>query len=343
MPEKIKVDITYAAIFRVIAVILGLWFLYLVRDIVLLFFLTIIIVMTLAPVVNSWQKYLPRSLAVGLIFVMIVAAIGLILGVVIPPLTSQLTDLAVSLPEYAVLAQSKLQNYNLASLQSFELAQKAISSLSGQFSRLGSGVVSTTLGVFSGIFTAFTVLVLSAYLLFEEEGLRKFWFALLPIDRKEPTIKLFDKVGLRLGAWLRGQLLLMLTIGITGYFLALGLNLPYALALGLWTGLTEILPFVGPILGGVPIVLLALLDSPIKGLIALIALIIIQQLESNLIVPRVMQKAVGLSPVVVILALMIGGKLYGIIGTILAVPLAATLSVLVSEWPKWRQQRRLHS
>jgi hypothetical protein len=142
--------------------------------------------------------------------------------------------------------------------------------------------------------------------------------------------EIWETIEYKLGGWTRGQLLLCLIIGTlstTAYFL---LDLPFWLALGIFAGITEIVPFIGPIVGGGAAVTIALTDSWQKALIVLVFVVLLQQLESALLVPRVMKHAVGMSPLTVILAVLIGGKIGGILGSILAIPVGAMIQVLLS-------------
>lgn len=325
------IDISLRSILKVIGVLLALWFLYHTRDIVLLLFLVVIIVMALDPIVGRWQQRMPRAVAVGLLFVILIATITGMVSLLFPPLIGQIGDLASSLPSYAQQLESVSSSFRARA--DLDLTQRLLNGISEQLSNISRGFINTTLGILGGVFTFLTVMILSAYLLLEEKGIRNFFIALLPLTDKEHIIRAVNKVGDKLGAWLRGQLLLMIIIGISTMIWTSLLGLPYSLTLGLWAGLTEVIPYIGPILGGIPILLLAFVDSPLKALIALVLIVLTQQVESNFIVPKVMQRAVGLSPVIVIIALLIGGKLFGITGTILAVPLAATLYVILQEWP----------
>jgi predicted PurR-regulated permease PerM len=341
--QRVIFDISMRAILKVVSVLLGLWFLFMVREILLLFFIVIVIVVALAPIVDKWQEYMSRPLAVGLVFVILLAVLSLIVSLVVPPLIDQISQLANNLPQYSSELQDLLARFGGRAADGTTLSQQTVQTISQQLSRISSNVIDTTFRVVGGIFTFFTVVVLSFYLLLEEQGIRKVVMSLLPIDHKVDVANALNKVGAKLGAWLRGQLTLMAIIGtVTGLSVA-SLGLPYALALGLWAGLTEVIPYIGPIIGGIPVVLIAFLDSPIKAVIALVILGIVQQAESNFIVPKIMQRSVGLSPVIVILALLMGGKLFGIVGTVLAVPVAATVSVVIEEWPKLSRAINRHA
>lgn len=331
--QKVTLDISGRAIAKVLATIFGIWLVYQTRDIVLLLFLVLIIVMSLSPIVERWQKHMPRAVAVGLLFVIIIAVLSIVISLLMPPLISQIGELANNLPGYAQKIQTvshSLQQPN----ESLALTQNILQGISQQLTNLSRNLISTTLGIIGGLISFFTVIVLSVYLLLDKTGIKNFIVSLLPPQHKHDVYTAITKIGDKLGAWLRGQLVLMLIIGLATVVWATVLGLPYALTLGLWAGLTEIIPFLGPIIGGIPFVLIAFQFSPLKALIALLLLIATQQAESNFLVPKIMEKSVGLSPVIVIVALLIGSKLFGITGAILSVPVAATLMVIIQEWPR---------
>jgi predicted PurR-regulated permease PerM len=135
----------------------------------------------------------------------------------------------------------------------------------------------------------------------------------------------------KIGKWMQGQIMLMAIIFILDYIGLSLVGIPYALPLAAFAGLLEIVPYVGPIISAVPGVVLGFLVSPIKGLLALIIYIITQQAESNIVTPLIMKRTVDLNPVVVILALLIGAKLGGILGAILAIPVATTIGIIAKD------------
>lgn len=296
--------------------------------------IVIILVMSLSPVVDVWQRHMSRPLAVGLLFSLILGVITVVVSLIIPPLVNQVSELANNLPRYSHIFQDRLSELAITSPDASNAIQRAFQGFSQQLSQLSGQLLQATLGVVGGFFTFLTVIVLSIYLLLEEKGIRNFLVSVLPIAEKELVVNAINKIGTKLGGWLRSQLILMVTIGVITSIWASVLGLPYALTLGLWAGLTEVIPFLGPVLGGIPIIIIAFLDAPLKAVIALIIIGLVQQVESNFIVPKLMQRSVGLSPVVVIIALLIGGKLFGIPGTILSVPVAAAVSVVIQEWPR---------
>jgi predicted PurR-regulated permease PerM len=328
-----KLDISWRSIWRVFASLALLWFLFQVQDILVILFLVFIFVAALNPVVTRWQKKMPRILAVTLIYLIFFLAVTIFATIFFAPLIEQVNVLSRLVPEKI--------NTIIPFFKQLTDGQEIVSQLSsglqqfsGTLSSFSGNLVSTTLGVFGGLFTAFTILVLTFYLLLEEDAAKHFLGNLLPPKTKESVFYLLNKISNKMGAWVRGQLILMLIIGVLDYIILLIMGVPAPLALAMWGGLMEVVPFLGPVLGAVPAIVVALVaTSPLNALIVgLLMIVLIQQLEGHFIVPKVMEKAVGISPVNVILALLIGGKLYGIVGALLAVPIAAIIAVLVQNW-----------
>ena len=325
-----KIDITNSTLFRFILILLGLWFVYYIRDVLVLLFLVLIIVAGLAPTVDRWAKTITRPGAVISVFLLIFVVVAAIFSLLVPPLIHQMQEFSLNLPSYA----ESLSRQGDGFLPKFsEIIVKNLNELSGSLGNFGQLLFSKTIGVISGVVAVLTVLILTFYLLLEEEGLKKIYRSVIPADRQKALSDTTRKIASKLGAWLRGQLFLMMVVGL---FTTIGLFIvgsPYALTLGLWSGLTEVIPILGPWIGAVPGVAVGLVESPLQGFLTLLVYIVIQQLEGNVLVPRIMSKAVGLNPFIVILAILIGGKIYGLMGVLLSVPVAAVISVVAEDWP----------
>jgi predicted PurR-regulated permease PerM len=181
---------------------------------------------------------------------------------------------------------------------------------------------------------ALFTLVLALYLTIDGERIRNYLIGFLPDDRHAQTLRITEGIGIRLGAWARGEALLGVIIGGMTWLGATVIGLPYAAALALIAGVGELVPTLGPIIAAIPLIAVGLLSSPLQGLLALVLAVMVQQLENNFIVPRVMSHAVELHPVVVMLAILAGGELLGIPGALLAVPVVAGLSVIIEEFQR---------
>lgn len=335
MPNRVKFEISTSTIIKLILAVFAAWFLYAIRDIVVLFFVVLVIVAAFGPIIDWLAKFIPRVLAVilfSLVFLGILVGAGFL---IIPPVIHQLQLLAINLP--AIL--SKLGPLYQSIQNSIGNYQESLFNISSQLGRVGSGIYSTTVGFITGLVAFLTVLVLAFYMLLEQESLKKFLEQTLPFDHKERIFEILRKIGSKMGGWLRGQAILMLIIGVLDGVALLALGIPYALVLAVWGALTEVIPYIGPWLGLVPAVFVALTVSPLKALLIFIAYLVIQQMEAQFLAPKIMGRAVGLSPVIIILALLVGAKLMGILGVLIAVPVAAALSVLIQEWPEIKKLR----
>jgi predicted PurR-regulated permease PerM len=185
--------------------------------------------------------------------------------------------------------------------------------------------------VFGAVVSTISVIILSVYMLFEGPAIKRGFLDLFPNKHHRRLEAILHRIAQKFGGWLRGQLFLGLIIGVAAGVATWILGLPYPFLLGLAAGVTELIPMVGPVLGAIPAVLVALF-GPVWRIVAVIAVFtLIQQAENHLLVPRVMKMSVGLSPLLTIIAIMVGAKLMGVLGALLAVPIAAALQVIVGE------------
>lgn len=332
--QRIKIDLTWTSIIRVVLAILALILLYAIRDVIAIAFIVFIIVAALNPAVNRLQKNMPRALAVVVIYFIIIAIFALFSILIFGRLSSEIQHLANIFPD--------LVNRYLPSVEDWRNNQGEISSFlktnlqnfSEKLSQLTGNIFQSIISVFGGLVTAISIFVMSFYLLLEGNAAKKALEAILPSQQQERALVILNKFSDKMGSWFRGQLLLMLIVGILDFIILSILQVDGALALGTWGGLTEIIPYVGPIIGAIPAIIVASSSQGIWSgvLVFALMLVLVQWIESQIIVPNVMKKAVGLSPIIIIIALLVGGKLLGIIGIILAVPIAALISVIVHEW-----------
>ena len=214
--------------------------------------------------------------------------------------------------------------------QFFNVTNLDRSIFSQELTNISKNLFSITLSIFDNLVTIIFLLVLSFYMLLEKEKLETRLASLF--GSKEERVKLLIvKIEEKLGAWLQGQLILSLVIGILSYIGLTLLNIPYALPLAMIAGIMEVIPVIGPIISALPAIFLALTISPFLSIAVAVMYLVIQQLENNLIVPQVMKRAVGLNPLIVILAIAIGSRLLGIAGALLAVPLAVVIQIIAAE------------
>jgi predicted PurR-regulated permease PerM len=187
-------------------------------------------------------------------------------------------------------------------------------------------------GIFSNIVSVFTIFVITFYLLMERKNLDSLLLYLFGEQKALNAINIINKVEERLGAWVRGQLTLILIIGTMTYVGLTLLGVPYALPLAIFAGILEVIPNIGPIVSAIPAIIVAISVSPWHIVFVIILYFVVQQLENQLIVPIVIRKSVGLPPLITIVSLLIGFRLAGVIGGILAIPIVVTIETVVSQY-----------
>jgi len=301
------------------------WFVFQIKGIIVSIFLSYIIMAAVLPAVEFLQrKKFPKILAVLIPYLTIVIAIFLVVIPLVPFVIEQIQSFITRFPE---LLDKTSKNFgfviNPNQIQDF---------FASQGSALSKNALNVTGQVFGGIFSTMTIFVVSFYLLMYSDAFKRFMANLFHDGSREYIAKTLDEVNLKLGAWLRGEVTLMVFIGFFSWIGLTILGLPYALPLALLAGLLEAVPTLGPIISAIPAVIVAFTVSPTMALTVVALYMLIQALENQVLVPKVMQKAVGLNPVVVILSIMIGANLMGVAGALLAIPFVSFIIVLINSF-----------
>ncbi len=324
----------------VILVSLAFRFLSLVENVLVLLALAVILATAIEPLLISLRRLgFRRGYGVLIIYLIAVAALVVFLVIAAQAVLGQLVALIAALPTLqkqlvtvvGLLPAGALRDTALALLvnASTVLPQQGLASLltAGTL----SGLVFATLSVVEVVFAIVTILVVAYFWIAERLVIRRLVLRTIRPERRERALVIWESVENKLGAWARGQFLLMAMVGLIqgiGYAI---LGIPFALLLGVYAGLAEIVPILGPYLGAAPAVLVALSRSPQLALLVVAYTVVVNLIESNVLVPRIMEKAVGLSPLTVIVALLAGAELYGIVGAFLAVPIAAAIQAALVE------------
>lgn len=320
MPRK--VEISHKTIIFTVLFLLSLFFLFIVREIILQLFVALLLMTIFEPLVSSLTKIkIPRVFAVLLTYVLIIAALGGTVALIIPTLVDQTTNFVNSLPIY-------LSNIGVSSQTSTLIITQILTQL-GSFP---GEVLQFTVSIFSNLIKVVTVLVFAFYMLLSRNKLEDQLGFFFGEERRRQIGVVIDQLDSKLGGWARGQLIIMFLIGLGTYIGLFLVGIPFALPLAILAGLLEIVPFLGPIVAAVPSIIIGFGISPVLGFGATAVAFLVHQLENYLLVPKIMEKSVGLSPIVILAALAIGVKLAGIMGILISVPFVITIKVLVSEY-----------
>lgn len=340
-----SVSISTDTIFRVILILLLVVFLYVVKDILALLFIAIVLSAAFDPLVDNLQKIkFPRALSIILVYIVLFTVVGGAIFLLTGPIIEQITDMSKAFPEFYVRINESLQNWGgLNSFNAGEALSGSISDITTGLSRVSSSIFGALSSIFGGIIGFFTVLLVAFYLTVQEDGMKRFISNLSPARHRPYITKLTTEMQHRMGYWLRGQLLLSLIVFVLVYTGLSILGVKYALLLALLAGIFEIVPFLGPWISAIPGVFFAFSQGLGTAIGVAIMYFVVQQIENNFIVPKVMGKSTGLNPIVVILSILVGARLGGVIGALLAVPIATAIAVYVESLMgiKSRRESRL--
>ncbi len=329
-----RVEVGTKILIRIVLTALIFWFLYMIRDVVLLSFLSVLTAAAMSPIILRLKRFgFSRTSAVILSYSVLFFSIVSLLALLVPVFLDEVRDFVAQWPHYIehfTSTLSLIENY-LTPLGVEFHKEFLFTDIEQSASQLFSGFFSTTVTFFSTMISIFGFFFLALYLSLEEKGIEKFFLLITPEHYHGYALSLAERMSGKVSQWLFGQLLLMVIIfGI--YYVGLTLlGIPYALAIAFFGGIMEIIPYVGPIIAGVPAVLMGLFISPVMGFSVLAFYVIAHQLEGHVIAPQVLKRSIGLNPVVLIITVLIGAKLGGPLGILIAVPTIMMLSVFVED------------
>lgn len=332
--QEVSIKISLSTLLWIAGLIVGAYFLYRVQQIVITILFSVIVMAALRPA-EKWlvrRLKFPKILAILVLYALVILLICLAFALIIPSLVHELPNFvsALALPPF-------LADFAFGSLNGFALDGLSISDLGTIIPQIGvsfNAVYRIISSTFSGVFTFVTILVMSCYMMLDRENLhlKVVWFTR---DKKhiEMVRQLLDDIEMQLGGWVRGQLALMLIIGLITYVGLRLLSIPYALPLALAAGALEVLPNLGPTIAAVPAIVVAYLTlGPAMALFVVLFYILVQQFENNLIVPKVMKDNADVNPLTTIILILVGIELGGVVGALLSVPIYIVIRSVYSMW-----------
>lgn len=341
MNDNRSIEISPSIVYKTILIILGIAFLYFIRDVLVLFLVAVFLTAILEPAVD-WMhsRGFRRGLSVLVIFFTVALLIALILTLIIPRVISESKSLLQELPRFMENIAEYVGHYAAVFNLNFD-KQSFLQNISLSLFSSGQALFSTTVNILTGIISLVVLISLSFYMSAREDAIKNFLVMVTPAQHHQYVASLAERIKTKIGKWMQGQLMLMGIIFFLYFFDLLIIGVPYALILALLGGLMELIPYFGPIIAAIPAIIVGLVVSPLTGLLVLVTYLIIHQIESNIIAPQVMGKAIGVNPVVIILALLIGVRVGGVVGIILSVPVATVISVILSDFFSPKQQTQV--
>lgn len=336
-----ELEIFTRKVLIVIAIIGAVALLWFARGVLLLVFIAAVLAAGISPAVHAvrvrWRYYFRRNLthgpAVMIVYLPFLIAVTLIVFVVVPRFIAETRALGAQLP--ALIEQNvlrPLEPYVPVGIIRKELRDGVELPRSQMFAYMRNAV--------AGFASIIAVLFMMAYMLIDAERLRNLFLLIYPPDARGDRRQTLNRIARRLSGWLSAQLLLSGIIGVASFIGLLALRIPYALPLAILAAVGELIPVLGPTLGAIPALAIAMLHSPWQFWSVLALTVLLQKVENLFIVPRVMASKVAISPLTVFIAFMIGASVLGFIGAILAIPVAAIVKVVFEEAFVARRERR---
>ena len=309
-----KIEISHKTIIFTVLFLLAIAFFWQIRSIITLLFISFVLMQAINPLVCRLEKIkIPRILAILIAYILIFVIISFAIAGITPILIEQTTGLINSFPQ--IIKSVKIFSENNIDLSSqFKILET-----------IPSNIAKIAVSIVSNVFSGLIIFVITFYLLIEKKNFPKYGKSFFGEKGQTKFLKIMNHLELSLGHWVSAQLLLMTIIGVISYIGFSILGLKYAVPLAIIAGLLEAIPNIGPTITAIIAGLVALTISPLTALFTIIFGILVQQLENNFIVPKIMSKTIGLNPIITIILIISGGKLAGIGGAVLAIPLFLTI------------------
>lgn len=309
-----EIIISIKTIFLTFLGILALYVVYRLASVIGLLAVATLLVISMEPLVSKIMQItvlnrpISRSIAVILSFTAVIALVVVVITVGWTPVFAQAQKLFASLGEI-------ISSYGISTDINFKL-----DSVLPKAATVSGGVLDIVSSVFNNITLLFSFVIISIYMSLDWVNLKNRFFSFWPNSHKKDVQKAVTEIETSVGHWVKGEAILMLVVGLISYIGLLFLDVDYPLALGLISGVLEIVPMLGPVIAAVIAAIVAFVDSPVKGIGVIILFTLIQQLENNILVPKIMQKVSGFRPLTILLALLVGSAFFGVVGAVVAIP-----------------------
>jgi len=329
-------------VITVLVCVLALYLVYLLRRPLTWIFIAGFIAIALSGPVNFLQRRMRRGTAVALVYLGLILVPVLIMSALVPPIVTQGNNLAQSLPDYARdLTDFVEKNDRLRQIEAdYDITSKLEEQASKLPERLGdaAGVLSDIgVGVVNSLFAAITILIMSIFMINSARGWLDAFADRYPPDRSRWLKRLYDRIGATVGNYVAGALLQATIAGVLAWIMLMILGVPYALPLAVVVFLLDLVPLVGATLGAIIVGVVTLFsDFPVDTIIWVIFSVIYQQVENSVIQPRIQARAVAVHPFVVLVSVLFGSTLFGVLGALLAIPVAAAIQISIREYAAFR-------
>jgi len=339
--ENKVLDISWGTILKISIASLFFYIIYLVKDILVLFIFALIISVLFNPAINFLQRLrIPRVLSAIFVYVVIFGILGLLIYWIMPAFVSEIQQFSQLFPQYFEKISPPLRGLGITAFESMENFTKALGDM---LQKASSDILNALALVFGGISSTLFILTIALFLSLEEKWVERVIGLLSPKKYESYIMYVWEKSQTKVSGWFGSRLLASLFVGVAFFITLYLFNVNYAISLALLAGVLNFIPILGPVITGVVAFVFIALDSWLKATFVLVALVLIHQIEGNILSPVLTKKFIGLPPVLVLLSLTIGGKLFGVLGAILAIPLAGIVFEFCRDFLKKKKETEVRN
>lgn len=337
MEKEQVLDVSWQTIAKIFLTVFGLYIIYSAREIALWFFFGLAISVLLDPAISFLKKiHIPKIIAIALIYLSIFGILGLLIYLTAPIFISELKQFSNYLPDYFEKISPVLHQLGIDTASNFNDITKF---LIGGLEQSSNSILSAAVTFFGGVSSAFFILAIAFFLSLEDRGPERFLALILPKKYEDRVIMFFEKAQVKVAGWFGARILSCLFVGAASFIVFYMFGIEYAFLLALVSGVLNFIPYIGPAITAVTLVVFVIASSPslIVILYVLIAVSIIQAIENNLLTPLLMKKMIDLPPVLVLISLLVGAKMFGFLGMIFTVPVFGIIYEFVKEFLEKRR------
>ena len=330
MNQESILNISWGSIFKVCIAVMSLYILYLIRDVVVWFIFALVISTLFNFLIDSFEKKrIPRIATAIFLYSSIFILLSFFIYKMAPMFLSEVKEFGQNIPGYFQQVSPILEKFGIQIAQDTE---SFVSNLEIGLGRTSQSVFNALFAIFGGVFSTVFIISLAFFISLEKGLVEKVLITFSSIKHHRYLRYLIERSKKKVGAWFISRIIGMFFVGVLTYFVLKVFNVNYAFILSLLVAIFDFVPMIGPILGGLIVTAIVALSSPIQALFVLIAFVIIQILESNLLLPLLFKKFIGIPPSLVLISLVVGGKLWGILGAILIIPLVGIIFEVLNDY-----------
>jgi predicted PurR-regulated permease PerM len=345
-------DVSVRAILKIVLVVVVsvflLYLIYVLRRPITWLFIAMFLAVALSTPVNFLNRYMKRGFAIGLVYLSLLGAVALLVAIMVPPIVNEANDLADNAPRYVQDVREYVEkNERLREINNdYQITDKLEEEAAKLPEKLGgaAGVLRDIgFGIVNGIFAFVTIMVLTAFMLSGGPQWRKQALRLTPPDRAERLNRMLDHMARAVSGYVAGALIIALIAGTSTFIVLTILGVGFAAPLALLAGLFSLVPLVGATIAAVLIGIVTLFsgDFPTDTILWAIWAIVYQQIENNLIQPQIQKRTVNVNGFIVLVSVLFGATLLGVLGALVAIPIAASIQILLREWWEYRREAKL--